>query len=81
MNRSTTFHGLRFERGPGRFPRRLILPLVTVPVFVLLWWLVPPSILFWFLLVSTVTLVWAASYGWRQAVATLITLLHRLEES
>lgn len=81
MNQSTTFHGLRFERGRGRFPHRLIPILVTVPVFVLLWWLVPPSVLFWLLLISTVSLVWAASYGWRQAVATLITLLHRLEES
>ncbi len=81
MNQNKTFHGLRFERPSRPIPRRLVAIAGTTMLFALLWWLLPPSVVFWFVLLAIAVLTWMASYGWREAVVALIALLHRLEES
>lgn len=78
---SNPFQGFRFARGRSRFPQRLIPLAVAAVVFTGIWWLLPSGVAFWLLLPIVITLTWAASYQWRQAVAALITLLHRLEEA
>ena len=78
---SNPFQGMRFARGRSRFPRRLIPVAVAAVVFTGIWWLLPSVVAFWLLLPIVIVLTWTASYHWRQAVAILITLLHRLEEA
>ena len=75
----TPFESLRFER-----PRRLNIPKWAVVgagllLFTLLWWLVPPTAMFWLLLPALGILGWVASFGWRAALVTLHGLLDRLE--
>ena len=70
---------LRFERRPRPLPHRAIAIGVGLVVFTLLWTLVPHSALYWLLLPLLAVLLWAASYGWRQALVALIALLRRLE--
>lgn len=73
------YAGLRFER-PRPGPRRLIFIGLTALVFNLLWWRVSHHNLYWVLLVGFTALAWLGSYGWRQALAALHNLLHRLEQ-
>lgn len=79
MNPVNDYHGLRFEQRARPLPRRLITVAVVVSTFSLLWWTVPPNTLFWLLLPIVALLAWMASYGWRQAIAALHAILHRLE--
>jgi len=81
MNQTKTFHGLRFERPMRRVPRRILLVLGAIVITGLLGWLLPPGMFVGLMLLAVGLLTWLASYGWRPAVATLITLLHRLEEA
>lgn len=71
---------LRFERRRRPIPYRAIAIGVGLGIFTLLWRLIPPRTLFWLLLILVAGLVWVASYGWRQALAALITLLVRFEQ-
>ncbi len=80
MNQSNEYQGLRFTR-----PRQLTLSKRIVIgggllVFTVLWWLVPHDALYWLLLAMFGILLWVASFGWRQALAALHDLLHRLEQ-
>jgi hypothetical protein len=79
MDWTATNPNLRFERHPRSLPHRLIAIGVSLGVFTLLWTLVPQGALYWLLAPLLAGLVWAASYGWRQALAALIALLHRLQ--
>ena len=81
MKQSKTFRNLHFEAPKGGIPRRVIVLVVSLGLFVITWWLVPPVALFWLLLMAIAVLTWAASFGWRPAVASIIALLHRLEEA
>ncbi len=78
---NTPFQGLRFAPGRRGWPWRLILVALAAVVFTLLWWLLPPPVAYCLLVLPVLALTWVASYGWRQALATLIALLHRLEEA
>ena len=71
---------LRFERRPRRLPHRAIAVGVGLGIFTLLWRLVPPGTLYWLLLPLLAALLCVASYGWRQSLAALITLLARFEQ-
>lgn len=81
MDRNTVFQGLRFEQRARSLPRRPLIMGGTLTLFTLLWWFVPPSTLYWLLLVGIAIMVWIASFGWRQAIAALHALLHRLEQA
>jgi hypothetical protein len=80
MDWSENIPNLRFERQPHPIPHRAIAIGVVLGIFTLMWILIPPSALYWLLLPFLAVLVWAASYGWRQSLAALIVLLHRLEQ-
>ena len=80
MNWSETNSNLRFERRPPPLPYRVIAVAVGLGIFTLLWVLIDHGTVYWLLLPILAALVWVASYGWRQALAVLITLLHRLEQ-
>lgn len=77
---STEYSGLRFERPSRTVPRRLVFIGVMYVIFNLLWWLVPRDTQYWALLLTLVIFAWAASHGWRQAIATIHNLLHDLEQ-
>ena len=80
MNWTETDPNLRFERRPRPRPYRAIAIGVGLGIFTLLWRLIPSRTLYWLLLPTVAGLVWVASYGWRQALAILITLLIRFEQ-
>lgn len=80
MSWSETNPNLRFERPPRSLSHRAIAVGVGLAIFTLLWILLPSSTLYWLLLFFLGVLVWVASYGWRQALSTLIVLLRRLEQ-
>jgi hypothetical protein len=81
MEWTETNSDLRFSRRPRPLPHRAIAIGVGLGVFTLLWTLIPASTLYWLMLPLLAALVWAASYGWRQALAALITLLRQLEQA
>ena len=80
MNWTEESLNLRFERRRRALPHWLIPVGLTLALFTLLWMLVPHSVLYWMLLPLLGVLAWVATYGWRQSLATLIALLHRLEQ-
>ena len=80
MDWSEITPNLRFERQPHPLPHRAIAIGSVLSIFTLMWILIPPGALYWLLLPLLAVLVWAASYGWRQSLAALIALLHRLEQ-
>jgi len=80
MNRQEPYQNLNFDRQPRTFPRRAIPVIITLIVFNLMWFFIPPNGLYWLLLISTTVLVWMASYGWRMGLAALIGFLNRLEQ-
>ena len=71
---------LNFERPARRLPYRAIAVGVGLGIFTLIWRIIPDRTLYWFLLILIGVLVWVASYGWREALSALITLLVRLEK-
>jgi hypothetical protein len=79
MEDTHTYRTLRFERRAHKVPRRLIAIGVAVAVITLLWIFVPPKTLYWLLLPFWLAIVWVASYGWRQALTSLIWFLKNLE--
>ena len=86
----TQYAGLRFERRRSRLrlphvrvPARLVAMVIGLVAFIVLWQLVPPNLLFWVLLPLVGTLLWVASYGWRQVlrvIRALVDWLERLED-
>lgn len=75
MDNPNPYKNLNFS-----FPIRRVSPLILVLaaafiVFSLMWWVLPPGALYWLLLPIFLILVWMASYGWRQALTSLVKLL------
>jgi hypothetical protein len=79
MNETQSYRGLRFETRPRSAPRRLIAIGISIGIFILLWLVISPNVLFWILLPLIGCVVWVASYGWRRALAAIHDLLHQLE--
>ena len=76
MSIKNNLSDFRFER--FRLPMKFIAVLANVIIMVILWWLLNPNIYFWLSLIIVGILVWTSSYGWRQALITLINFLNRL---
>lgn len=78
MDKRELFHSLQFDR-PIHWPssRALVVGLGVV-VYVLAWGILPTSAAYWLGMLAVAALVWAASYGWRQALVGLIALLEKL---
>ena len=80
MHDPNTYHGLRFARSQGlAISKRWAIP-ASLLLFTLAWWLIPHVTLYWLLLAMFGILLWVASFGWRQALAALHDLLHRIEQ-
>jgi len=69
---------LRFERRRA-VPQRVLAIAGILALFTLLWAAVPRGVLYWLGLFLLAALAWVASYGWREWLAVVIGLLHRLE--
>ncbi|MGA7193993.1 MAG: hypothetical protein WBW94_10200 [Anaerolineales bacterium] len=80
MNNTNPFSNLNFRVRPRKVSAQVIALGVAFVAFTLIWWIVPQGALYWLLLPVMLCLVWAASYGWRQAVSALIEFLHSLLE-
>jgi len=80
MDKSNRFRNLRFERQTWFFNPRLVAVVIALVLLSLAWLTIPLNILFFLLLLPIVAIVWAASYGWRQALSILLDWLHRLEQ-
>lgn len=80
MNHTNPFSNLNFDLRRRAIPTRLLAVGAAFIVFTFIWLIVPQDVLYWLLLPVVLCLTWAASYGWRQAVAVLIEFLHSLLE-
>ena len=80
MNNLNDFQNFRFDRRTRLIPGKILSLGITVIAFSLVWFLLPHPVLYWILLIAFVILVWAASFGWRQALSNLIDWLQRLEQ-
>jgi hypothetical protein len=83
METKERFQGLQFDRQRRtnfRFQGRLIPVAAALAVVSLLWVILPHGAFFWVLLIVLAVLVWMASYGWRPALAALISWLEQLEQ-
>ena len=80
MANTNPFQNLRFDGQHQSTTRRIIFIGSVLGVFILLWLFVSHSTLFWLLLLSLAALGWVASFGWRQALATLHNIIHTLEQ-
>ena len=79
MNWTERESNLQFERlGTGRLRRIACVAGVSLAV-AMIWAFVAPGTALWLVLPLVAALAWAASFGWRQALARLIAFLHRLE--
>ncbi|MEX1248674.1 MAG: hypothetical protein WEA61_09340 [Anaerolineales bacterium] len=79
MNKSP-FETLQFDRRLRvRLSPRAIWLLGTSGVYLLAWWLLPTSTLFWLGLPVILALAWCASFAWREALHILDNALHRIE--
>lgn len=74
------FEGFDFNRRRNPLPRLLVIEAIGLGLLLLLWWLVPPALLFCLLMPSVAALIWVASFGWRQALARLIEFLQSFED-
>lgn len=54
---------------------------IGLGTFMILWWIVPHGILLFLLVPALAALIWAASFGWRQALAKLIEFLQTIDNS
>lgn len=66
--------GRRFNINP-----RMATAALSVIAFSILWWTVPSNRLYWPLAISLAIFTWMASYGWQQALASLIRFLESLK--
>jgi hypothetical protein len=78
MNKPTDYGHLNFQRQPWKIPGRVLATVGVVILLSLLWWILPPVVLYWLLLFPVVGLTWAATYGFREALKDVIKLLQRL---
>lgn len=78
MDESELFRGLQFERSIRWPSARTAAVGLGVLVYVLAWAIFSPTAIYWLGMPLVAALMWAASYGWRQAVIALIAFLERL---
>jgi hypothetical protein len=79
MDKNNTFRKLRFERQQWFLNPHLLAVVISLVLFSLAWLIIPLNFLFFLLLLPIITVIWAASYGWRQVLSIILDGLHRLE--
>jgi hypothetical protein len=80
MDKSDSYDNLNFQRQPRRMNSQLMATGLIIAAFTFLWWIIPPSDLYWVLLLPLVGLAWSANYGYRSALSDLIKALQKLEQ-
>jgi hypothetical protein len=73
------FEAFDFNRRRTRIPPILVIEAIGMAGLLILWWLLPSNLLLCLLLPTLAALIWAASFGWRQALARLIEFLQSLD--
>ena len=81
MHETQSYQNIHFDRRLQRpvLKRTLTIGLAIV-LFTVLWRILPSGIQYWMLMPFIAILTWMASYGWRQALSSLIVFLRRLEQ-
>ena len=81
MNEKHAYQGLNFKQRSGHNIRLNPVQLVIPGGFIMAWLFFPPAIFFWLALLLVCALTWASSFGWPQALETLIEFLQRLQKN
>jgi hypothetical protein len=79
MDKPESYRNLHFERRVWFTNPRLIAIGLALGLFILSWRIIPVNDLFFVWLLPVAGVVWAATYGWRQAFSTLMGCLRRIE--
>ena len=79
MTNRDDYRGFRFnEDRQLRLTGKSAVVVITIVVFLFLWWALGATAMFWPMAIVLPSLAWVASFGWRQAVIALIRFLERL---
>ena len=81
MNKVPTYQNIRFDRRiPRPFLKRALIVCLAIIISTVLWRSLPIGTQYWMWMPLVAILTWVASYGWRQALSSLIVFLRRLEQ-
>jgi len=75
----TDFSNLNFNRPTRTIPGRAFFMGGLLVGVGLAWVVLPPGGFFWLALILVLCLGWAASYGWRQSLRDLVSILDRIQ--
>ena len=79
MDKQGMYSNLNFKLPPRRIPPQIMAALIVMALFTFVWLVIPHAFLYWVLLIPLASLAWAATYGFRNALADLIKVLRKLE--
>ena len=81
MDDQEIFQGLNFERAKPRLSSALISIIAVSLVFTAVWLVLPRQASFFLTLIVIALLTWMASFGWEDALESLIRFLERQRKS
>ena len=81
MDDHQKYQGLNFERVKTSVPSALVSIIAVSLVFSAIWLVLPRQASFLLTLIAVVILTWMASFGWEDALDSLIRFLERQRKS
>ena len=81
MNEHQKYQGLNFERVKPQLSSALVSIIAASLVFTAVWLVLPRQTSFLLTLIAVVVLTWMASFGWEDALESLIRFLERQRKS
>ena len=81
MDDHQKYQGLNFERVKPQVPSSLVSIIAVSLVFTAVWLVLPKQALFLLTLIAIGLLTWMASFGWEDALESLIRFLERQRKS
>ena len=81
MDDHQKYQGLNFERVKPSVPSALVSIIAVSLVFSAVWLVLPRQASFLLTLIAVVILTWMASFGWEDALESLIRFLERQRKS
>ena len=81
MDDHQKYQGLNFERAKPQLSSALVSIIAVSLVFSAIWLVLPRQASFLLTLIAVVILTWMASFGWEDALESLIRFLERQRKS
>ena len=81
MDDHQKYQGLNFERAKPHVPSALVSIIAASLVFTAVWLVLPRQASFLLTLIAVAVLTWMASFGWEEALESLIRFLERQRKS